>query len=82
MRKNSKAGSIMLPDFRQYYEAIPSGAVVKNLPTKAEDARDKRSIPAWRRCPGEGDGYPLHILAWKITWTEEPGGLRSKGSQT
>ena len=21
------------------------------------------------------------ILAWKITWTEEPGGLQSKGSQ-
>ena len=59
LRKKSKAGSIMLPDFRQYYEAIPSGAVVKNLPTKAEDARDTCSIPEWRRCPGEGDGYPL-----------------------
>ena len=22
------------------------------------------------------------ILAWKITWTEEPGGLQSMGSQT
>ena len=22
-----------------------------------------------------------NILAWKITWTEEPGGLQSRGSQ-
>ena len=22
-----------------------------------------------------------HILAWKIPWTEEPGGLQSMGSQ-
>ena len=22
-----------------------------------------------------------YILAWKITWTEEPGGLQSMGSQ-
>ena len=22
------------------------------------------------------------ILAWRITWTEEPGGLQSTGSQT
>ena len=29
---------------------------------------------------GEGNGTPLHsILAWKIPWTEEPGGLQSMG---
>ena len=36
-----------------------------------------------------GQEYPLKeemathssILAWKIPWTEEPGGLQSKGSQ-
>ena len=33
--------------------------------------------------PGEGNGYPLtwSILAWRILWTEEPGGLQSMGSQ-
>ena len=25
---------------------------------------------------------PLPVLAWKIPWTEEPGGLRSIGSQS
>ena len=27
----------------------------------------------------EGDGTPLSTLAWKIPWTEEPGGLQSMG---
>ena len=29
---------------------------------------------------GEGKGTPLHTLAWKISWMEEPGGLQSMGS--
>ena len=31
------------------------------------------------RSPGEGNGYPLCILAWRVSWTEEPGGLQSMG---
>ena len=29
------------------------------------------------------EGMPVHssILAWRIPWTEEPGGLQSTGSQ-
>ena len=37
------------------------------------------SIPGLGRSPGEGNGKPL--LAWKIPWTEEPGGLQYMGSQ-
>ena len=29
---------------------------------------------------GEGNGNPLHILAWRVPWMEEPGGLQSMGS--
>ena len=29
----------------------------------------------------EGMATHSSILAWKITWTEGPGGLQSKGSQ-
>ena len=32
------------------------------------------------QCLGEGNGTPLSILAWKIPWMEEPGGLQSMGS--
>ena len=30
---------------------------------------------------GEGNGTPSSTLAWKISWTDEPGGLQSTGSQ-
>ena len=31
------------------------------------------------RAPGEGNGNPLQFLAWRIPWTEEPGGLQLMG---
>ena len=54
--------------------------VVKNLLANAGDIRDVGSIV------GQGDpleGMVTHsrILAWRIPWTEEPGGLQSTGLQ-
>ena len=57
---------------------FPAGSVVKNLPAMQE---------TWVRSLGQED--PLEkemathssILAWRIPWTEEPGGLQSTGSQ-
>ena len=49
--------------------------VVKNLPTNAGDTRDTGSIPGPGRFPGEGMATHPSILAWKIPWTEELGGL-------
>ena len=48
---------------------------------KAAVNADVGSIPGLARSPGGGNGNPLHILAWRIPWTEEPGGLQSIGSQ-
>ena len=42
---------------------------------------DLGSIHGWGRSPAEGNGNPVHFLAWKIPWTEEPGRLQSMGSQ-
>ena len=42
----------------------------------------------WVRSPGQEDplekGMATHSssLAWRISWTEEPGGLQSMGLQT
>ena len=36
-------------------------------------------IPGLGRSLGEGNGNPLSTLAWRIPWTEEPGGLQSMG---
>ena len=55
--------------------------MVKNLPANAGDARDSGLIPGLGRSPGIGNGNPLPILvwkiAWKIPWTQEPGGLHT-----
>ena len=41
-------------------------------------AGDPGSIPGSGRSPREGNGKPFqYILAQKIPWTEEPGGLQS-----
>ena len=55
--------------------------VVKNLPASAGDKRDSGSIPWVGKSPGGGHGNPLQYTAWRIPWTEEPGGLKSMGSQ-
>ena len=51
--------------------------MVKNLATNAGDRRDTGSIPGSGGSPGEGHGNHSSILAWRIPWTEEPGGLQS-----
>ena len=38
---------------------FPGGAVVKNPPANAGDARDEGSVPESGRSPGEGNGNPL-----------------------
>ena len=63
------------------FMSFPGGAVVKNLLATAGDTRDERSIPMSERSPRGGNGNPSSILAWKIPWIEEPGGLQSMGSQ-
>ena len=49
--------------------------MVKNPPANEGDIRDVGSIPGLGRSPGGEHGNALHILAWRIPWAEEPGGL-------
>ena len=55
-----------------------------SLYSNAGDTGDAGSIP------GDGNDYPFQysskntyssILAWRIPWTEQPGGLQSRGSE-
>ena len=55
--------------------------MVKNLPAKAGNVRDTSSTLGLGRAPGEGRATHSSILACRIPWTEEPGGLLSIGSQ-
>ena len=54
--------------------------MVKNLPEMQETWVWSLG---WKKSPGEGNGMITHssLLAWRIPWTEEPGGLQSAGSQ-
>ena len=49
--------------------------VVKSPPVNAGDLRDRVLIPGSGRSPGGGHATYSIILAWRIPWTEEPGGL-------
>ena len=56
--------------------------MVNNPLANAGDTGDVGSIPGWGRASGAGNGNLLQYLAWKIPWTEEPGGLQSMGLQS
>ena len=55
--------------------------MVKNLPANAGDVTDSSSIPGSGRSPKGGHDNPLSIFAWRIPWTEKPGGRQSIDSQ-
>ena len=52
--------------------------MVKNLPVMQET---QVSSPGWEDPLEKGMATKSCILAWRIPWTEEPGGLQSVGSQ-
>ena len=57
---------------------FPGGSVVKNLPVTQE-----MGVPSMsQEDPLEKEmGTHSSILAWAMSWTEEPGGIQSMGSQ-
>ena len=57
------------------------GSVVKNLLASAGDARDDGLISGSGRSLSEEMATHSSIVAWKVPWTEEPGGLQPMGSQ-
>ena len=51
------------------FKGFPGGSDSKE---SACNVRDPGSIPGSGRSPGEGNGTHCSILAWRISWTEEP----------
>ena len=49
---------------------------VKKSPAYAGDIRNTGSIPVSEDTLEEGMATGSSILAWRITWIEEPGGLQ------
>ena len=55
--------------------------MVKNSPASAGDVSEGALILGWEH-PLEKEATHSGILAWRIPWTEEPGGLQSMGLQS
>ena len=60
------------------YLGLPDGSVVRNLPIKQETWI--QSFHQEDHLEKEMAAHSI-ILAWEISWTEEPGGQQSMGSQ-
>ena len=59
-------------------DGLPSGSVVKNLPAMQETQVQSLGQEDLLE---EGTATHSSVLAWRIPWTEEPGGLQSVGLQ-
>ena len=62
-------------------KGFPGGLVVKDLPTMQEPQETWVWSLGWEDPLEEGMATHSSIFAWRIPWTEEPGGLESIGSQ-
>ena len=60
------------------YPGFPSGSVVKNLPAMPELQESWVWSLGWED-PWRRARQSTHVLAWRIPWTEDPGGLQSLG---
>ena len=70
----------MLPStyYTIFFKLILYWGIGKEFTCSAGDAS---SIPGWEDALEEEMATHSSILAWKIPWMEEPGGLQSMGSQ-
>ena len=58
---------------------FPGGTTGKDSPANAGDTRDVGLVPG--ELLEEGMASHSSILAWRMPWTEEPGGVQSMRSQ-
>ena len=73
---NKGEGDLTVDTHRK--KGFPGGSDGKESAYKAGDLG---SIPGSGRSPEEGMATLSSILAWRIPWTEKPGGLQSMGLQ-
>ena len=55
---------------------FPGASAVKNLP-EIQESQNTRFLPLGWEDLEEGMATHSSILAWRIPWTEDPGGLQS-----
>ena len=61
---------------------IPGGSAVKTPPAMQEMQQMQGQSLGWEDHLEQELATHSRILAWRIPWTEEPGGLQSAGAQS
>ena len=79
-------GSIFYKDFLfqtslNFIVPFPGGSVVRTLPAMKEPQEMQVRSLGREDALEEGTATHSSVLAWRIPWTEDPGGLQSIGSQ-
>ena len=62
-------------------QGFPGGSLAKNPPANARDIMDVGSAVGREDPLEEGMATRSSVLAWRVPWTEAPGGPQSPGSQ-
>ena len=62
-------------------DPFPGGTVVKNLPARAGNARTWVQSLGWEDPQEKEMATYSSLIAWKIPYSEETGGLQSMGLQ-
>ena len=62
-------------------QGFTGGVSGKEPACQSRDVRGVGLIPGWEDPLEKGMAIPSSILAWRILWTQEPGGLQSMRSQ-
>ena len=68
---------ISLNYYLELRKGFPGGSVVKNLPAMQETQEMWVQFLGWKESLEEEMAKHSSVLAWRIPWTEEPGGLQS-----
>ena len=69
-KSQTRLSTFILGDF-------PGGSLVKNLPAMQEVQEKQARSLRWEDPLEKGMVAHSSVLAWKTSWTEEPGGLQS-----
>ena len=79
MRENHELVCFKKFNYLDVIKGFSDGSTVKYLPAMQET--QVQSL-GWKDPLEKGMATHSSILAWRIPWTEEPGGLQSMGSQS
>ena len=83
-RGDAGAGETEMGGYQDYVQCLNSikPLVLQFCQSLSQWVKNPAAMRDVGSISGGGNGNPLGILAWRISWTGEPGGLHSRGSRS